>query len=325
MTPKLQIITNMAFWQSPTWVQATTSIYAPNQTGEEFSPWQTARKLYARRKDFDIVHTMGARESLAYGVLCALLGTDSKQIMTEVFIDDAARRGLAWRIKTRLYRWVAARSRGVITNSSHEIQTMSARYRLPVSHFHFLPLNTNIDPPKAANQNKGYIFSAGRTLRDYPTLLEAVREVDVPVQIVCGQDDLNERDIPANVTLHREIDRNAYLDLLKGAAMVTLPLLETERSTGQVVMLEAMALGKPVITSIAPGTSDYLQDGVEGRLLPCGDSQALRKAILQWIEHPDQAEACGRRGLEAVQEKYTVEQHARARIQLLSEIAASAD
>jgi glycosyltransferase involved in cell wall biosynthesis len=324
MQSKLHIITNMAFWQSPTWTEATTSIYRPDQTGEEFSPWQTARKLFARRKDFEVVHTMGARESLAYGLLCAVFGLDSKQIMTEVFIDDSSRHGLGWQLKTHLYRWVAGRSLGVITNSSREIDTMSARYRLPTSHFHFLPLNTNIERPEWTDQNEGYIFSAGRTLRDYPCLLEAVRDLAVPVHIVCGSEDLTAVHIPDQITLHREIDRTTYLDLLKGSAFVALPLLQTERSTGQVVLLEAMALGKPVITSTAPGTSDYLQDGIHGRLLPAGDVSALREAIRDWLEHPEKADACARRALESVHEKFTVERNAEARIQLLSEIAQGA-
>lgn len=321
MEPKIQIITNMAFWQSPAWTEAVTSIYHPGQTGEEFSPWQTARILFARRRHFDVVHTMGARESLAYGLLCAVCRQDSKQVMTEVFIDDSPTQGIIWNIKTRLYRWVAARSLGVITNSSREIETMSARYRLPASHFHFLPLNTNIHTPAWTERNEGYIFSAGRTLRDYPCLLEAVQTLTVPVHIVCGTDDLRDCDIPDHVTLHREIDRSGYLDLLKGSAMVVLPLLPTERSTGQVVMLEAMALGKPVITSAAPGTTDYLQDGSEGHLLPSGNAVALREAIQDWLDHPEKAEDCARQALKAVNDKFTIEHHAQARIQWLTDLA----
>ena len=287
MNSKLSILSNLAFWQSRTWSEATDSIYGPDQSGEEYSPLLTAWKLFSRRGAYDVVLTMGARESLAYGLLCACLFRPSLQIMTEVFIDDVAHRGWVWRLKTRLYQWVAARSIGILTNSSMEVETMSGRYGMDVSRFRYIPLHTNIHEPEWTDGNEGYIFSAGRTLRDYTCLIEAIEALQIPVHIVCGVEDLKEMAIPDHVTLHREIDRKAYLDLLKGSTLVALPLKATERSTGQVVMLEAMALGKPVITTVAPGTSDYIQDGRNGRLLQAGDSQALREAIEHWLAHPD--------------------------------------
>ena len=314
MKPKLTILSNLAFWQSPLWTEATDSIYTEDQSGEEYSPWVSAWKLFLRKKNYDVIMTMGARESLAYGLLCICQFQRSRQVLTEVFIDDVENPGLIWKIKTGLYKLVAARSMGILTNSSTELETMSRRYQLPLSHFRYIPLNTTIANPEWINRNEGYIFSGGRTLRDYPGLIEAVRGLDTPVHIVCGVDDLEGIDIPIHVTLHREIDRNTYLDLLHGAAIVALPLKPTERSTGQVVMLEAMASGKPVITSRAPGTIDYIEDGVHGRLIEPEDVDGLREAISTWLANPSEAEKCARRALEEILAKFTIERHAEHRL-----------
>lgn len=317
------ILTNMAFWQSPEWTDVSESIYALDQGHDESDDapwWKAAWILFRRRKGYDVVLTMGARESLAYGVLCGLRGCASRQIMTEVFIDDVSHPSLFWRLKTRLYRWTARRALGIITNSSLEIDTMSRRFNLPRDRFRYVPLNTTIAEPHWTERNEGYLFSAGRTLRDYSTLVDAVRDLERPLHIVCGYGDLPQSDLPDSIVLHREISRPEYLDLLEGAALVVLPLLPTERATGQVVMLEAMALGKPVITSEAPGTLDHMEDRVTGRLVPCGDTQALQSAICHWLDQPEEAEACARRALNRVRGEFTIEHHARLRMEAVRDL-----
>jgi glycosyltransferase involved in cell wall biosynthesis len=49
---------------------------------------------------------------------------------------------------------------------------------------------------------------------------------------------------------------------------------------------EAMAMGRPIITTDAPGCRDTVDDGVNGFLVPVRDSKALARAILRFIEDP---------------------------------------
>jgi len=53
-------------------------------------------------------------------------------------------------------------------------------------------------------------------------------------------------------------------------------------------VLEAMALETPIVATDAGGTSEIARNGVEARIVPCGDSDALTRAIDAVIEHPDQ-------------------------------------
>lgn len=324
MSAPIRILCNLAFWSSRSWTDATDTIYdrpSANVPTIEYPPWKSAWELFRRKKNYDVIVTMGARESLFYGLLCALTGQVSRQVMMEVFIDDVQTPTPAWRIKTALYRWVARRTLGIQTNSSPEVKTMAARYGLPEDRFEFVPMHTNITDPQWTEHSEGYLFSAGRTLRDYPALIESVRDLTVPVKIVCGTADLNDIDLPPHVELHREIDRAAYLRLLKGCSMVLLPLLPTERSTGQVVMFEAMALGKPVITSRAPGTVDVIRDGENGRLLTCGDVEGFRAALHDWLAHPEQAETCARQALQDILDHYTVEKHGQRKLDSVKRFA----
>ena len=52
------------------------------------------------------------------------------------------------------------------------------------------------------------------------------------------------------------------------------------------VQLEALAAGLPIITTEASGATDLITDGREGYIVPVGDAEALREAILNFIKFP---------------------------------------
>lgn len=56
---------------------------------------------------------------------------------------------------------------------------------------------------------------------------------------------------------------------------------------------EAMAMGRPVITTDSPGCRDTVQDGVNGFLVPIRDATALAEAMRNFIERPDLIDTMG--------------------------------
>ena len=52
-------------------------------------------------------------------------------------------------------------------------------------------------------------------------------------------------------------------------------------------LLEAMAIGVPVVATAASGNLDLVQDGVNGYLYPNDDAKALAERIIRLIEHPE--------------------------------------
>ncbi len=60
-----------------------------------------------------------------------------------------------------------------------------------------------------------------------------------------------------------------------------------------IVVIEALALGKPVIAGNAAGPTEIITDGVHGLLTPYGDAPALAAALGRYLENPDFAAQLG--------------------------------
>jgi glycosyltransferase involved in cell wall biosynthesis len=71
-------------------------------------------------------------------------------------------------------------------------------------------------------------------------------------------------------------------------------------------VLEAMAMGKPVVTTDAPGCRDTVLEGENGFLVPVRDAAALAQAMERFILDPGLIGSMGKRSRELAEEKYDV-------------------
>lgn len=71
-------------------------------------------------------------------------------------------------------------------------------------------------------------------------------------------------------------------------------------------VLEAMAVGRPIVTTYAPGCRETVEDGVNGFLVPIKDVNALTKAVMSIIDNPCLAEKFGKESRRIAEKKYDV-------------------
>lgn len=71
-------------------------------------------------------------------------------------------------------------------------------------------------------------------------------------------------------------------------------------------VLEAMSMGRPIITADANGCRETVQDGVNGYLVPVGDSSALAEKMKAFILHPELIPQMGAESVRLCREKFEV-------------------
>jgi glycosyltransferase involved in cell wall biosynthesis len=168
------------------------------------------------------------------------------------------------------------------------------------------------------------ICSAGSEMRDYPTLLDALRRTNIPCHIATDHvrenraiglgrrvsADAFSSGASANVTVGRKTPAELR-DLYARSRFVVVPVQHSDTDNGVNVILEAMAMGKPVICSRTRGQVDVIQEGVTGIFVPVGDSSALRAAILSLWSDPARANAMGRAARAYVERNHRLESFCR--------------
>ena len=91
---------------------------------------------------------------------------------------------------------------------------------------------------------------------------------------------------------------------MAAASVFVLPSAYREGTPRTV--LEAMAMGRPVITTDAPGCRETVARGENGFLVPVNDASALADAMEQFLRDPKLVPAMGARSRRMAEEKYDV-------------------
>ncbi len=85
-------------------------------------------------------------------------------------------------------------------------------------------------------------------------------------------------------------------------------------------ILDAMAMGKPVVATRAGGIPETVEDGVTGLLVPPRDPVALAQAIRYLLQHPELQVQFGKAGRRRVEQGFTAERMARQTVQVYHQL-----
>ena len=106
--------------------------------------------------------------------------------------------------------------------------------------------------------------------------------------------------------------------LLGALDIFVLPSL---REALPIAVMEAMAMGLPVVATRVGGIPEVVEDGMTGCLVPPGDEAALAAALGRLVADPALAARLGAAGRARVQAQFTVEQMVRRVEHLYDELA----
>jgi glycosyltransferase involved in cell wall biosynthesis len=158
-------------------------------------------------------------------------------------------------------------------------------------------------------------------------LLEAARAVQHSL-VIAGDGPLRpdltrritEAGLGERVVLAGEVSEGDLPLYYRAADYVVLPSTTSAEMFG-VVLLEAMACGKPVIsTALTTGVSEVNVADTTGLVVPPGDALALRGAMERLVGDPGLRARLGAAGRERVERNYTLEQMVGRHLELCEEL-----
>ena len=245
------------------------------------------------------------------------------------FIYTQRASAAANRARLLYYRFVMRRVSCAVCHSRLEVGRYRALFAGCGTEFVFVPWGGYVPAPDEVLARAPKlppvgglprVVSAGRSGRDYPALVRATRDLPCRTVVIC-----NERPALGGVMASERVEVLTAcfgmdcLAQIMAASVVAVPLRVEDISAGQMVLVQAMALARPLVVTRTPTVCDYLRDGETALLVPRGDDAALAAAIRRLLDDPVAAAEMGRRAQAEYRARFSVEAHLRALVQVVED------
>ena len=197
----------------------------------------------------------------------------------------------------------------------------------------------------------GYILSTGKSFRDYKTLVEAFSTLNYPLNIIGYSDNIldglaripknvemtiplkaisggasthspNLSDLPSNIkTSERLLKTSEVLAKFNNAFAVAIPLdlppNKPHNTVGLSSLLEAMCMGRAVITTENKDMGVDLEKEGIGLTVPHKDVLAWRQAAQYLLDHPEETQEMGQRARYLAEKRYNLEHFTQKTVQCM--------
>ncbi len=287
--------------------------------------WQLGR--YLRHQQVDILHMHEARAH-TIGLLAAPVAPTVRLVVSRRVISPLG--------QNLLSRWKYAHPRVHYLTVSEAVRQVLLASGIPAGRVQTVWSGIDIHRCLAV-QPASPLFPAGTHVigtvgaltgeKGHKSLLEAMQllvQREPRLGLIIAGDGALRPALEAQVTVaglmahvHLAGFRQDILPLMQGFEIFVFPSYAEGLGTA---MLDAMALGKPVVAARSGGIPEVVQEGQTGLLVPPHDSQALAEAISYLLQHPTHAQALGEAGRQRVQQYFTAERMACTTLQAYQRI-----
>jgi glycosyltransferase involved in cell wall biosynthesis len=233
--------------------------------------------------------------------------------------------GLRGRPMRRLYAGSLRRAAAIVAYAESEAQWLRTWLEPGAPSVLFLPFGVDVEafsPDSDAKEHVDVLSVGADPRRDFELLsVVAARHPELRFRIVATKDRARTLGTPpANVTVDTDLSLEQVRDRLAAARVVALPVRRNSYTGATTVLLQAMAMAKPVVVSrtdaIASGYG--LEDGVNCRLVEPGDPDALELALLGVLGDEQAAASLGSRARATVEHDFSWDRYTEALFEILS-------
>lgn len=278
---------------------SSTFTYVSKYLSEFYTPVMAL----LRKSEHDVVISWQMRIGVCYGILKRLFhrGKPPVHIIQDFHIDLTRTRRF-YRLHVALLQWAVPGIDYFCCTSAEEEEIYSRMFGIPRSRIMFLPL---VEAPRTFEEpshvRQDYIFSYGKSDRDFDTLVRAVAPLNIKACILC-KNYKPQVPVPRNVSIIRTyVSDREMIRWIASSRMVVLPLKDYRISAGQLSMLEVMALARPLIITENMATKEYAVHGQTALFFQAGNDKELTAQIQHLWHHEEAAENMGQQARQAAQ------------------------
>lgn len=270
--------------------------------------WALARRLSSQLQEDDVIYCTGEDVGFPIAALC---GNKKQRPKIVVFIHNINR--LRSRVALKLFH-LADRIDLFVTSTPNQADFLRRYLFLPENRIYLLqgpPIDISFFTPGPASQDKlrPVIGGGGLEKRDYKTLADATRYLDVDVKICAFSPNavaLKQafpKVMPSNMSF-RFYNWCELVQLYRDSDLVVITLFQNNYQAGLTTMLEAMACRRPIVITRSPGIiQDLANLGIVTAVNP-NDPVGLKQAIESLLNDPKKALAQAQEGYELVIKHY---------------------
>lgn len=277
---------------------------------------------FLRRKNYDVVVAWQQVEGLVFGFLKNVFKCKTPKLIIMELLFRRRENIVNDFIRFKFTKKALTAVDLIGCSNSRLIDIYAELFKFNKNRFRFIPSITGVrENPMFYNGSVGnYIFSAGRSSRDYKTLVEAVRDLDTELIIITEPTNLKGIPLPSNVRVRYNVFGSEFTETLKKAKFIVLSLDNPDVSAGQMVLWESMSWGKAVIITQGGGVIDYVKDNVEVKFVRPHNVEDLRAAIEELLSNPEQVTKLGMNAIQSINSKYGWKPFSKEVAKLISEV-----
>jgi glycosyltransferase involved in cell wall biosynthesis len=255
---------------------------------------------FRSQRQYDVIVTDGEQVGLPYAVLTWFSRKQHRPRHSMIVHIMSVRKKVMLFKALRLGRRIDS----MLVYATAQREFAVRELGMPPEHVHLMSFMVDTEffsPDAVVPRPRRMICTAGLEFRDYDTLVEAVRDLDVEVVIAAAspwskrRNEVGEQPLPGNVTVCK-LSQFELRQLYADAMFVVMPLRESDFQAGVTAILEAMAMSKAVVCTRTTGQTDVIVDGETGLYVPPSDAVGMRKAIAELLGDPNEAARLGAAG-----------------------------
>lgn len=278
-----------------------------NQHGNKFRTFRRYWKyfvvpfdIFKHRKEYKSVLAWQQFYGLILAFYCRLFHVKNAPEITIMTFIYKPKRGMIG----KLYRWfvnyivTSDYIKQIIVFSKSEKKYYAELFQ--ISEERFVEEKLGIDDRRYVTKQEEFFVAAGRSNRDYNFLREAW-PAGMKLQVLC--DTCKDQDTE-NITYLRTCRGKAFFEKLASCKAVIIPLDDKKVSSGQLVILQSMMLGKPVIVTENETVHDYIENEYNGLIID-KTKDALKHALNK-LENSEYYNNISVHARKSYEDRYTV-------------------